>query len=94
LRRKLLFAVSFTPPREPARYRVQHGQKCPNPADSAVECKWSAGQFDPAHLMVFRRLYPHGSNMVVAQDIDQGFHREFQGIKVDFVNLRTLIELL
>jgi predicted AAA+ superfamily ATPase len=60
----------------------------------AIECKWSAGQFDPAHLKVFRRLYPYGSNLVVAHDVGQTFHRDYQGMKVTFVNLKGLISEL
>lgn len=63
-----------------------------NPQDvTAIECKWSAGQFDPANLKVFRRLYPHGSSFVVTQDVDEPFRRDFQGMKVDFVGLKGLI---
>jgi len=63
-----------------------------NPQEiTAIECKWSAGQFDPANLKIFRRLYPRGANLVVAQDVDQPFRRDYQGMKVDFVNLKGLI---
>ncbi|MGB7297000.1 MAG: DUF4143 domain-containing protein [Candidatus Aminicenantales bacterium] len=63
-----------------------------NPQEiTAIECKWSAGQFDSANLKVFRRLYPHGSNLVVAQDVEQAFRRDYQGAKVDFVSLKGLI---
>ena len=66
-----------------------------NPQESiAIECKWSVSQFDPAHLRVFRRLYPHGSNLVVAQDVDEPFRRDYQGMKVNFVNLKGLISAL
>jgi predicted AAA+ superfamily ATPase len=66
-----------------------------NPQDiTAIECKWSAGQFDPANLKIFRRLYPRGANLVVAQDVDQPFRRDYQGMKADFIGLAYLISEL
>lgn len=66
-----------------------------NPREiTAIECKWSAGQFDAANLKVFRRLYPRGPNFVVAQDIDQTYRRDYRGTKVDFVGLAGLISAL
>ncbi len=66
-----------------------------NPQDiTAIECKWSAGQFDPANLKVFRRLYPQGSNLIVAQDVDEPFSRDYQGLKVDYIGLNSLISSL
>ncbi len=66
-----------------------------NPLEiTAIECKWSADQFDPANLRIFRRLYPCGSNFVVAQDVDRPFRRDHQGLKVDYVDIKTLISAL
>jgi len=66
-----------------------------NPQEvTAIECKWAVDQFDPANLKVFRRLYPRGPNLVVAQDIDQPLRRDYQGMKVDYVDLNSLISAL
>lgn len=66
-----------------------------NPQEiTAIECKWSADQFEPASLKVFRRLYPQGSNFVVAQDVDQPFSRDHQELKVEYVGLKDLISVL
>jgi predicted AAA+ superfamily ATPase len=55
----------------------------------AVECKWSASGFDASNLQAFRRQYSQGENVVVAQDVDRSFTRDYGGIKVRFDNLRT-----
>lgn len=56
----------------------------------AVECKWKAADFDPSNLRIFRRIYPEGSNYVVAQDITKGFIRHFGNIRVKFMSLQEL----
>ena len=55
---------------------------------TAIECKWSAGQFDPANLKVFRRLYPQGQNFVVAQDIDPNIPSGLSRIEGGFYRSR------
>ncbi len=60
----------------------------------AIECKWSADEFDPANLLVFRRQYPLGQNFVVAQDVGRSYRREYRGVNVQFVSLEKLIEAL
>jgi len=60
----------------------------------AIECKWSAGDFDQQGMKAFRRQYPHGENLVVATDIDRTFRRSFAEMDVTFVNLDNLIEAL
>ena len=57
----------------------------------AVECKWAASGFSPRALLAFRRQYPDGVNYVVAQDVDRAFTSDYNGIRVKFVNLETLI---
>jgi len=58
---------------------------------NAIECKWSAAQFDPRNLIAFRRQYPDGRNWIVAADVDQAYTRALKGIKIQFVDLRTLV---
>jgi len=60
----------------------------------AIECRWSADEFDPASLMVFRRQYPQGRNLVVAQDLARSFRRSYAGVEVQFVNLEQLVDSL
>jgi len=60
----------------------------------AVECKWSASDFDAANLRSFRRLYPEGDNFVVANDIEQAFSRKFGDLTVKFVGLPSFIKLI
>jgi hypothetical protein len=57
----------------------------------AIECKWSAGDFDAKNLQAFRRHYRNGLNFVVANDITRRYQRDYGGIKVHFVDLPTLL---
>lgn len=57
----------------------------------ALECKWSASDFDATNLHVFRKQYPHGENVVVGQDIDRSFTRRYGDVTVRFESLRNLI---
>jgi predicted AAA+ superfamily ATPase len=59
---------------------------------TVVECKWTAGSFDPSSLKAFRRRYPKGKNVVVASDVDRSFEREYDGISVQFISLPELIK--
>ncbi len=56
---------------------------------TAVECKWSAFDFDATNLQAFRRQYSQGENVVLAQDVDHHFSRRFGDITVEFKNLQT-----
>ena len=60
-------------------------------APVAVECKYSADQFDARNLKVFRSRYPKGANFVVASDVDEPWTRRFGPLKVRFVSLKGLI---
>jgi hypothetical protein len=60
----------------------------------AIECKWSAGQFDAGNLKVFRGLHPLGENFVVASDVDMSYRKEYQGLQVNYVSLEGLISAL
>jgi hypothetical protein len=63
-------------------------------AATAIECKWSAADFDSGNLQVFRRAYPQGGNLVVANDVDRTFTRSYGGVSVRFVSLSQLITRL
>ena len=60
----------------------------------AIECKWSADQFESAGMNAFRRLYPEGKNYVVAYDVKRPFQRTYKNLTVEFLNLEQLIERL
>jgi predicted AAA+ superfamily ATPase len=58
----------------------------------AIECKWSARDFDPANLLVFARAYPGFALVVVAHDARPAFARDYDGVRVDFLTLDRLAE--
>jgi len=58
---------------------------------TAIECKWSASDFDATNLRAFRRAYPKGGNYLVAQDVDRSYRRDFGDLPVDIVSLPQLI---
>ncbi|GAB4544982.1 MAG: ATP-binding protein [Thermodesulfovibrionia bacterium] len=60
----------------------------------AVECKWKAEEFGIKNLKVFRRLYPEGENIVVTADVTRTYTREYEGIKIRFLNLEHLKDYL
>ena len=57
----------------------------------AIECKWSASDFDAGNLQAFRRSYPQGDNLVVANDVQRSFTKSYGGLSVRFVSLSELI---
>ena len=66
----------------------------PAKAPIAIECKWSARDFDAKNLAAFRRQHPGGANYIVATDVKEEFPQLFGAVDVRFVNLETLIGLL
>lgn len=60
-------------------------------APVAVECKWSAGRFDPAGIGAFRRQYPEGDNIVVAQDVARPYSRRHGDLVVRYTGLSDFI---
>ncbi len=60
----------------------------------SIECKWNSTKFDPSNLKIFRRLYPKGKNIVVANDIDKDYVRNYDGITVVFASLESLFNYL
>jgi predicted AAA+ superfamily ATPase len=57
----------------------------------AIECKWSAAEFDPGNLKRFRERYPEGDSLVAAADVEKPFVRNYKGIDVTFLSLPGLI---
>jgi predicted AAA+ superfamily ATPase len=58
----------------------------------AIECKWSARDFDPANLLVFARAYPKATLRVTTPDARPAFAREYSGVRVEFLTLDRLVE--
>jgi hypothetical protein len=56
----------------------------------AIECKWSAGEFDAAGLRAFRARYPEGVNLVVAADVDELYTRRHGPLTVSFIAIESL----
>ena len=56
----------------------------------AVECKWSAGRFEPRGLAAFRANYPKGRNFVVSPDVPVAYARRLAGLTVRFVPVTGL----
>ena len=61
-------------------------------APLAIECQWSARDFDPANLAVFARAYPRHELLVVTTDARPAFTRECAGRPVRFLTLEALVE--
>lgn len=61
---------------------------------TAIECKWSASEFDATNIIAFRKLYPHGGNFVVAVDVDRPFSRTYNDIVIKFAGLADLMDVL
>lgn len=57
---------------------------------TAIECKWSASDFNPANLRVFLGQYPKTRAFVVAQDIRHSFQKRYGNISVGFIGLSEL----
>ncbi|MCX5833819.1 MAG: ATP-binding protein [Deltaproteobacteria bacterium] len=60
----------------------------------AIECKWSAENFDPSGMQAFRKIYRDGDNFLVANDIGKAYRRSYGSLEVRFVNLKELIDSL
>ncbi len=60
----------------------------------AIECKWSARDFDPSNLLVFARAYPEATLLVTTPDSRPAFARTYSGIEVNFLTLDRLVGLI
>lgn len=60
----------------------------------AIECKWNSDNFNSRGMEAFRRQHPKGKNYLVANDVDMTLTRRLGDLKVDFVNLESLIKEL
>ena len=55
----------------------------------AIECKWSANNFDPTNLVAFRHRHPEGENLILAHDIERPFTRSYGDLSVRFDGLQS-----
>lgn len=60
----------------------------------AIECKWSASDFNPSSIKAFRRQYKQGRTLVVANDVDRPYRGSYEDTEVFFVDLAGLIQEL
>ena len=60
----------------------------------AIECKWSASDFNPSNLLSFRRQHPSGANYVVGSDVTRPYSRDCDGARISFVGLADLLQRL
>ena len=63
-------------------------------APMAIERKWAQDAFDPAGMLVFRRSYPHGENVLVAADLKRSSRRHIGGLDVPVVGLTHVAALV
>ena len=84
-------------PGEPVRYwRDKAGREVdfvrPRGRDTvdAYECKWSADEFDPAALKIFREYYPKGDNYLLSPITGRSYVKRAQGLELRVCGLEAL----
>jgi uncharacterized protein len=60
----------------------------------AIECKWSANDFDPGALKVFAARYPKAEVFVVAQDVERSYTKRYDTLSVVFTGLESFVRRL
>jgi uncharacterized protein len=60
----------------------------------AIESRWSAENFEPGALKAFALHYPKAECFVVTQDTDRTATRRYGDLKVSFVSLESLVNVL
>jgi len=63
-------------------------------APVAIECKWSAGDFDGTNVGAFLREYPRAEAVVVARDVTRRFTRQLAGGTIHFMSVNELVATL
>ena len=84
-------------PGEPVRYwRDKAGREVdfvrPRGRDTVdtYECKWSADEFDPAALKIFREYYPKGDNYLLSPITGRSYVKRAQGLELRVCGLEAL----
>lgn len=57
----------------------------------AIECKWSARNFNAKNINRFRKLHPKGENFLVASDVDKAYVIKSADVKINVVGINDLI---
>jgi predicted AAA+ superfamily ATPase len=57
----------------------------------ALECKWSARDFDPTNLQAFQKAYPRAEFLVIAHDVERAYVRKYGALAVRFAGLSSLV---
>jgi len=60
----------------------------------AIECKWSANDYNPVNFAAFSKQYPKTEYYVVANDVDRAYQKSFNGISVKFTDPENLVKVL
>jgi predicted AAA+ superfamily ATPase len=60
----------------------------------AIECKWTAGDFDAVSLKAFATRYPRAELFVVAHDVGRSYRKNYGALEVRFANLEALMSAL
>ena len=60
----------------------------------AIECKWTAGDFDPTACKSFAARYPKAELFVVAQDVERSYQKGYGELQITFLSLDTLVRTL
>jgi uncharacterized protein len=60
----------------------------------AIECKWSASNFNPTNLEAFRHQHLEGDNVILAHDVERPFTRTYGNLTVRFEALRSFADSL
>lgn len=60
----------------------------------AIECKWSADEFEPSALKAFARRYRKAEAVVVAHDVSRSFRRRLDNRDVSFESLEGFVQRL
>jgi predicted AAA+ superfamily ATPase len=63
-------------------------------APVAIECNWSAREFDAANVRAFRHRYPGGATYLVAQDVERRSTRTMGDVTLSVIGLRDLVGAL
>ena len=59
----------------------------------AIECKINPDHFDPAHLAMYRSLYPGGKNYILSPHIKSSYVRQYGKLKVNFISIQQIYDL-
>jgi len=60
----------------------------------AIECKWTASDFDAVSLKAFATRYPKAELFVVAHDVGRSYRKNYGALEVRFANLEALMSAL